>query len=396
MNDTAIILKKGREKLPRNRHPWIYSGAMAKVPGGLQAGDRVAVLDHAGGFIATGHYSPRSKIAVRLLEWDPSAPVDDDWFAMKIERALELRRPVLSEGTDVCRLVFSEGDFLPGLVVDRFGPFAVLQALTPGMDRMKKKIAAMLLRADDTIAGVYEKSAGDGRVMEGLDDAEGQLAGDTVPDALTVREGGNLFTLRLTGQKTGFFADQRENRRIAASYARGRSILDVFSYGGAFSVYALRNGAADVLCCDSSAGALADAEENMSLNGFGPDRFASAREDAFPFLRKLRDEGRTFGMVILDPPKLAPNRASLERALAGYKDLNLNAMKVLEPGGVLVTFSCSGAVTRELFTETVAFAAKDASREAQVLERLGQPADHPARLSVPETEYLKGLVLRVF
>lgn len=392
---TKIYLKKNREKLPLNHHPWVFSGAVQSVDGSPAPGETVSVFSAENHFIAVGHYNnPSSKIIVRLLEWN-DIPVDESWYREKIKKAIQLRDSISPDHTTAYRLIYTEGDFLPGLIVDRYGDFLVLQALTAGFDSIKEMISGILLDSVPGIKGIYEKSEGDGRRMEGLAASSGHLAGAEMPQRIMVKENSYLFETGITEQKTGLYIDQRENRVRAAAYARGREVLDMFSYTGGFSVYCLAAGAVKCVLCDSSESALQGAEKNIKLNNHDLSAAAFYKGDAFQLLRDFRERDRRFDMVILDPPKLVPSAAHLKKGLAAYKDLNLNAMNLLRPGGILVTFSCSGAVTMEMLREAAAFALKDCGREAQILEQLHQGWDHPVRASIPETEYLKGLILRI-
>ncbi len=386
-----IILRPGKDKLPRNRHPWVFSGAIERVEGSPRSGEVVAVYGADGQFIAYGHFNKDSKIQVRLLEWDERQEITEGWYREKVRRAVALRVPILSEATTACRLIHSESDFLAGLVVDRFGDFAVLQSLSAGFDAVKEAIARMLVE-ECGLKGVYEKSDGDGRRMEGLPVRYGVLAGKEPPERVVIHENGHLFHVSPAGQKTGFYTDQRENRRVAASYARGKRVLDLCCYTGAFSVYALTAGALDATLCDISEDALEGARRHLRLNNIPEKKTAFILDDAFKVVRRLYKEGKRFDLIVLDPPKFVAHPDDLEKGLKGYKDMNLHAMRLLEPGGVLVTFSCSGAVTMEHFRRTIAFAAKDAGCEVRILHHLHQAEDHPVRVSVPETEYLKGLV----
>jgi len=393
-NMSRIELKPGREKMALNFNPWIFSGAVKSVTGDPGPGDVVEVHDSKGNFIAKGHYSPESKIIVRLLDLDRDSVIDEAWYYEKIKKAAQLRSLLIDENSDAFRLIYSEGDFIPGLIVDRFGSAAVLQASGRGIDAVKHSLAEILMDIDKSIDSVYEKSDGDGRRMEGLPVSKGLLAGKPPGGSIEVIENLIRFSVNLSGQKTGFYSDQRENRKRTARYAAGREVLDVCSYTGGFSIYALKNGAAHATLVDSSAEALKSAEINMGLNSIDRGRYTLLEGDAFNTLRRLRDENRGYGLIILDPPKLAPSGRDIEKAMRGYKDLNLQAMHLLEPGGILSTFSCSGHVTPPLFREAVTYAAKDAGFNMQILEQLSQAPDHPVRLSLPETEYLKGLILQ--
>lgn len=387
-----VTLLPDKDKLPRNRHPWVFSGAVKDIAGSPATGDIVALHDAEGKFIAYGHFNKDSKIQVRLLSWDESRIPDDGWLRERIRDAVRDRAAILRDGaTDTCRLVYSEGDLLPGLIVDRFGDHAVLQALSAGFDRVKETVARILME-EAGVKGVYEKSDGDGRRMEGLPPHNGTLAGKEPPERILAHESGHLFHVSVAGQKTGFYADQRDNRLVTARYAAGRRALDLCCYTGAFSVYLAAAGAAHVTLCDISDDAVEGAKRHLRLNNIPADRTRFVTGDAFEILRKMARSGEKFDLIVLDPPKFVARAADLEKGLKGYKDLNLNAMKLLAPGGVLASFSCSGAVTTERFRQTIAFAAKDAGCEVRILHHLHQGSDHPVRVSVPETEYLKGVL----
>lgn len=391
-----LELKQGREKIARNFNPWIFSGAVKGVTGNPGPGDIVEVYDARGTFIGKGHYSPESKIMVRLLDINQNAVIDDGWYFDRIKKASQLRNLLIDNNTSAFRMIYSEADFIPGLIVDRFGSTAVLQASSTGIDRVKHSLAEILMKVDPEILSVYEKSDGDGRRMEGLPVSTGLLAGVPVRESIEIIENSFRFEVNLSGQKTGFYSDQRDNRMRAAGYARGREVLDVCSYTGGFSIYALKNGASHATLVDSSSEALKSAENNMNINSIDRDQYTLIEGDAFNTLRRLREENRKFGLIILDPPKLAPSGRDIEKAMRGYKDLNLQAMYLLQEGGILSTFSCSGLVSAVLFREAVTYAAKDGGFNMQILEQLTQAADHPVRLSLPETEYLKGLILRKY
>ncbi len=387
-----VTLLPDKDKLPRNRHPWVFSGAVKDIEGAPATGDIIALRDAEGKFIAYGHFNKDSKIQVRLLSWDESRIPDEGWIRERIRDAVRDRAAILRDGaTDTCRLIYSEGDLLPGLIVDRFGDHAVLQALSAGFDRIKEA-AARILMDEAGVKGVYEKSDGDGRRMEGLPPHNGTLVGKEPPERILAHENGHLFHVSVAGQKTGFYADQRENRLTAARYAHGRRVLDLCCYTGAFSVYLAAAGATHVTLCDISDDAVEGAKRHLRLNNIPTDRTKFVTGDAFELLRNMARTGEKFDLIVLDPPKFVARAADLEKGLKGYKDLNLNAMKLLAPGGVLASFSCSGAVTMDRFRQTIAFAAKDAGREVRILHHLHQGSDHPVRVSVPETEYLKGVL----
>jgi len=393
----TVRLLPGRDKSAREGHPWVFSGAVGLVGGDPGPGDVVRVVDSRGEFLAWGHYSPGSRIRVRLLERAENATVDEVWWAARLSAAVARRREQLIDPRGACRLVFSEADLLPGLVVDRYGDHCVLQVHTPGAERMRattlERLGALL-----SPAAVLDRSDELQRRLEGLPvvtGASAALAADPAP-AVRINDAGLTFDIRLgEGQKTGFYIDQRLNRAAVAAWAPGRRVLDAFCYTGAFSVHAARAGAVGITLLDSSRDALEAAVGHLALNGLAAVPIEVRRGNAFADLRRLRDEGRSFDMVILDPPRLAQTRSQAPRAARAYKDANLFAMKLLEPEGILATFSCSGGIEPDFFQEIVRWAAKDAGREVQILQKLGQPFDHPVRLDLPETEYLKGLICRV-
>lgn len=395
---TFITLKPGKDKPVHQRHPWIFSGAIDKIEPDAsgQPGEMVMVKSSKGEFLAWGYYNPHSQIAVRLLEWQESQPIDETWWRRKLREAIERRRELFNRSdTNAFRLVHAEGDWLPGLIVDKYGSFLVLQSLTAGIDKVKSIIVDELNQLLQP-AGIYERGDVAARKLEGLPPANGPLAGDPPPDYLEIKENGFRFLVNVQhGQKTGFYLDQRENRKIVAGFARDKTVLDCFAYSGGFGVYAFAAGAKSVISIDSSTASLELLKKNYELNGFAAKDEELVRADVFQTLRTYRDEGRVFDIIILDPPKLAPTKAQVERAQRAYKDLNWMAMNVLAPNGILATFSCSSGVSAELFQNIVAWAALDAGREAQILTRMSQGEDHPVRLAFPESQYLKGLICRV-
>ncbi|MEI8094938.1 MAG: class I SAM-dependent rRNA methyltransferase [Spirochaetales bacterium] len=386
-----VTLLPGREKLALNRHPWVFSGAISRVEGQPAAGELVTVRTAEGKFVATGQFNPGSKIRLRLMEWNEGVTIDDLWYRTRLEEAWALRQPVLVT-TDALRVFFSESDGIPGLVADLFGPFLVLQFLTSGADREKALITGLFQQNIPNLRGILEKSDGDGRRMEGLPEVTGVLWGQTSGE-IAITENGARFLVDPTAQKTGFYTDQRDNRVAVSPYFKGRTVLDAFTFTGGFAVHALRAGAASVSLLDSSADALAQAAKNLAANGYSAQEVFEG--DAFQLLRDLKKQGRTFGAIVLDPPKLATAREHLEKAMRGYKDLNLQALKLLESGGYLASFSCSGLVSFGAFREMIAFAAKDSGRRVDVVRQLHQAPCHPIRTSMPEAEYLKGVLLRV-
>jgi len=387
-----LTLFPGREKLALNRHPWIFSGAVARLEGSPTSGEVVEVRSAEGTFVGYGQYNPTSKIRIRLLEWSEGTEVDELWYRRRIEEAWALREPLTAE-TDALRVFFSESDGIPGLVVDKFGPWLVAQFLTGGAEREKALIATLLARTVPGVRGIWEKSDGDGRRMEGLAEVSGLLWGEAPEGEIEITENGNRYLVDPTSQKTGFYTDQRDNRRLVAPWMAGRRVLDAFTFTGGFAVAALAAGAASVTLLDSSADALAQARKNLALGGWEPEEVLEG--DAFQLLRDLKKRGETYGPIVLDPPKLATSRDHLEKAMRGYKDLNLQALKLVESGGYLASFSCSGLVDFRAFREMIAFAAKDSGRRVDIVRQLHQAPCHPIRTSMPEAEYLKGVLLRV-
>ncbi len=392
---TAVFLKKGRDHSVRNRHPWIFSGAIDRLEGEAAPGDIVLVRDAAGEALGFGAYSPASQIRIRMLTFDPKAELGDDLFlADALGRALRARERLLKSGAvNALRVVNAEADLLPGVTVDRYGDWYVGQFTTAGADRRKELIATILLNLWPA-KGFFERSDADSRQHEGLPASSGVLAGEEPPETIEIAENGCRYLVDVrAGHKTGFYLDQRDNRAAVAAYAAGRDVLNVFSYTGGFGVAALAAGAKSVTNVDISAPALELAKRNFALNGL-PDVAEFIEGNAFEVLRKFRDSRRSFDLVVLDPPKFADNKNRVMGALRGYKDLNLLAMKLLAPGGYLATFSCSGLVTPELFRKVVGEAAVDAKRDFQIVRSLRQATDHPESVFFPEGLYLKGLILR--
>ena len=388
----TIILKPGREKSLERRHPWIFSGAVARVDGDPASGSTVAVRAASGAFLAQAAYSPTSQIRARIWTFDEQ-PVDADFFRRKIRSAIVERSTLnVQRSTNALRLIYAESDGLPGLIVDRYGDVLVLQSLTTGSEFWKETLADLLLE-ETGLSAIYERSDADVRELEGLPFKVGPLRGDLSSFVFPIIEHGLKFNVNFqTGHKTGFYLDQRANRLKVRELAEGRDVLDCFCYTGGFTINALAGGAKSVLSVDSSADALALVRENIALNHLPADRHSALEGDVFHLLRKFRDEGRAFDMIILDPPKFAPTAAQAEKAARGYKDINLLAFNLLRPGGLLVTFSCSGGVDAALFQKIVAGAALDAGVDAQIVNHLSQAADHPVALNFPEGTYLKGLV----
>ena len=391
----AVRLKPGRSKSVNNRHPWVFSGAIARREGSPQPGDVVDVLDDGGRFLARGYYNPRSQIVVRLLTWDPDEAIDDTFWYMRLGASMA-RREALGKDPDTTafRLVYAESDGMPGLVVDCYEDWVVVQALTLGIEARMEALTA-LLREALAPRGIIERSDVDVRAQEGLAQRAGVLYGEAPDAPVVVRENGLRFRVDLLrGHKTGFYLDQRDNRRKVAAYAAGAEVLNVFAYTGGFGVYAASAGAARVANLDSSADALREAEANLRLNDLATPS-ENIQGDAFQALRQLVAAGRRYDLVVLDPPKFAFSKGQLNAATRGYKDINMLGMRLLRPGGILATFSCSGLVSEDLFQKVLFGAGVDVGREARILERLGQGPDHPVLLTFPEGAYLKGFICRV-
>lgn len=396
-----LHLRPGKEKPLRQRHPWIFSGAIQRVQGQPAPGEIVAVHAADGAWLAWAEFNPHSQIRARAISWEQAWPDEAFWRA-RLAASIARRRKLLPAAfaeVGACRLVFAESDGLPGLIVDRYGPHLVLQALTAGAEARKAETVrhlvdllqpASIVERDDPMRG-----------KEGLPPAAGALYGQPPAEPALIDEQGHRFLVDLAGgQKTGFYLDQAGNRADLAPYCAGAEVLNAFSYTGAFSVYALAAGARHVLNLDASAEALDLAARNLALNGFGPERWALMQADVFTQLRVWRDAdpqagGRRFDLIILDPPKFASSRGQIDRAARGYKDINWLAMRLLRPGGLLATFSCSGLIDRDLFQKILFAAALDAGREARILRQFSQAVDHPVLLTFPEAAYLKGCLCHV-
>lgn len=393
---TTLFLKPGREKSVLRGHPWVFSGAIDRLEGSPEPGETVAVRDHSGVFLAWAGYSPASSIRARVWSRAESETIDQEFFRRRIAAAVAMRAELglPNAGNTACRLVFAESDGLPGVIVDRYGEQLVIQLLTTSADHHRQPLTAALQEATG-LDRIYERSDVDVRHLEDLEPVHGALRGEAPGHACNILEDGLQFRVDVeSGHKTGFYLDQRENRRRVRELAAGREVLNCFAYTGAFTAAALAGGAASALSIEASADAVAAGRAILEQNGFDPQRSAWQVGDVFVELRVLRDRARSFDLIVLDPPKFAATRSQIEGAARGYKDINLLAFKLLRPGGILVTFSCSGILDAALFRKIVAGAAVDAGVEAQVLAQLSQSPDHPIALAFPESEYLKGLVLR--
>jgi 23S rRNA (cytosine1962-C5)-methyltransferase len=388
-----LFLKRDRDAPIRRGHPWIFSGAIERVEG-LDGDDQAVgvtdIFDSNKNWLARGLYNPKSQLRVRLLTWQKGT-IDESFFARRLSLALAFRADQLSGATNAYRLCNGEGDFLPGLIVDRYADFCVCQFITAGMELFKGDIVAALSVLTSS-KGIYERSEGRVREEEGLASSAGVLAGEAPPEFIEIEEHGNKFLVDVKhGQKTGFFLDQRDSRAFLATLARDRTILNCFSYTGGFSVYAFAGGAKAVVTFDSSHLALELAERNLELNSFGHAPGELIKGDAFAYLKEIDQK---FDVIVLDPPSLAHRRSDIDAATGGYKFLNLHALKHLNPGGLLLTYSCSQHLSSDLFQKVVFGAAVDAGRKLTIIRRFSHPIDHPVSLHHPEGEYLKGLALR--
>ena len=392
----TLVLKPGKEKSLQRHHPWIFSGAIARIEGEPKSGDTVRVAAGDGSFLAQAAYSPQSQIRGRVWTWSPDETIDADFFRRRLKAALDYRN-ALRIDSDAMRLVHGESDGLPGLIVDRYGAQLVAQFLSTGADAWREVIADALVELSG-VGNLYERSDADVRSLEGLAEKTGVLRGSAPAAPLVIREHAIRLNVDVaTGHKTGFYLDQRDNRnRVFHQTAQFKDAetLNCFCYTGAFSLAMLKAGAKSVLSIDSSGPALEIARANVALNDLDPARAEWMEADVFKALRDLRNLGRSFDIIVLDPPKFAPTPATVERATRAYKDINLLALKMLREGGLLFTYSCSGGVSADLFGKIVAGAATDAGVSARIEGRLSAAPDHPILLSFPEGEYLKGLVLR--
>lgn len=386
-----LILKPGREKSVKRRHPWIFSGAIARVEGQPDSGETVAIYAASSEQLALAAYSPHSQIRARVWTWGDQQ-VDEAFIRQRITAAAA-RRETMHRDPDCnsVRLVHAEADGLPGIVADRLGDVVVVQLLSAGAERWRDVIVDTLSGLPGVVA-VWERSEGDARQLEGLPERIGPLRGDA-PPTIEIIEHGVRYAIALAGgQKTGFYLDQRTNRRLIRDIAQGADVLDCFCYTGGFALNAAAAGATSVLAVDSSGPALDMARTNAANNGVTQIEWHEA--DVFQLLRRLRDQARQFDLIVLDPPKFAPTSSHAERAARAYKDINLLGFKLLRPGGRLMTYSCSGGVNADLFQKIVAGAALDAGVDARIEAWLHATPDHPVALNVPESEYLKGLVCR--
>ena len=392
----VLTLKPDREKSLLRRHPWIFSGAIKSVSGQPEAGEILKVVSSSGEFLGQCSFNSKSSICGRMWNFDEEE-VNRELLISKMRIAINIRKDLslIKLSNTSCRLIHAESDGMPGLIADQYSEYLVLQFLTAGVERWRQEIIEGLIKITG-IENIYERSDVDVRKLEGLDERRGLLKGKEPPDTIEIMEDGCRFLVDIkNGQKTGFYIDQRENRKKLKEFCQDKTVLNCFSYTGGFTVYALRGGAKYVLSIDSSVEANELAEENLKLNEFNLSNANWISGDVFKELRLLRDRGSAFDVIVLDPPKFASTSAQVNSAARGYKDINLLAFKLLNPGGTLFTFSCSGGISKDLFQKIVADAALDAGVEAVIIGHLSQGADHPIALSFPEGEYLKGLICKV-
>jgi 23S rRNA (cytosine1962-C5)-methyltransferase len=391
MKTVRCLLKRGKEKPVRNRHPWIFSGAIDRIEEGYEAGDLVRVLSSHEAFLGVGYLNPESQIVVRMLAFE-DVVIDEAFFDAKIAHAFQVRQQFMPSGTNAYRLIHSEGDFLSGLTVDVYGDFLVVEFNTVGIDAWKPVIAKILQKYFPAHS-IFERSDGDLRKWEGLKRSVGVLSGKEPPEAIEIEENGLKFGVDIKGgQKTGFFLDQRESRAVVRDISAGKRVLNCFAYTGGFSVYAAKGGAKEVVSVESSEPAVQMGRRNFERNQLGPEQSVWAQQDVFDYLRTTKKE---FDLIILDPPAFCKSKGQVEHAARGYKDINLQAFKVLPKGGLLFTFSCSSFITPDLFQKIIFGAAADAGRDVRILKKTSHAFDHPINIYHPEGEYLKGLLCEV-
>ncbi len=392
-----VILKKARDKSLQRRHPWVFSNAIEEVQGNPESGATVEVYAKDGRWLGRGAYSPHSQIRIRIWTFERTEAIDLAFFQRRLERAQKGRDDLIQAGQLTgYRLVAGESDGLPGITIDRFNDVLVCQILSAGAE-LQRELLFEALKQQCPTATIYERSDVEVRKKEGLKPQQGLIHGTLPPQPMTFKENGlELLVDVETGHKTGAYLDQRDNRAIAATYVANKRVLNCFSYTGGFGTYALRAGASEVINADVSAPALALAQQTAEQNRLDVTKLTNIEADVFKLLRQYRENQEQFDVIILDPPKFADNKAQLAGACRGYKDINMIAMQCLKPGGILLTYSCSGLMEAPLFQKIVADAALDAGRDGQIIEKLTQAKDHPIGCTYPEGFYLKGLVVRVW
>lgn len=390
------MLAKGREKSLLRRHPWIFSGAVARMEGKASTGETIDIVDHQGKWLARGAYSPSSQIRARVWTFSQNETIDIDFFVRRLQQAQTWRDWLAQrDSLDSYRLIAGESDGLPGIAIDRFGTYLVLQLLSAGAEYQRPALVAALQQCYPYCA-IYDRSDVAVRKKESLELTQGHVSGELPPDLLPIEEHGMKLLVDIRGgHKTGFYLDQRDSRLATRRYVKDQRVLNCFSYTGGFAVSALMGGCRQVISVDTSQDALDVAKQNVTLNQLDLSKAEFVRGDVFKLLRKYRDAGESFDVIVLDPPKFVENKSQLMGACRGYKDINMLAIQLLNPGGVLLTFSCSGLMTTDLFQKIIADAAIDAGRDVQFIEQFRQAADHPVIATYPEGLYLKGFACRV-
>ncbi|CVA06265.1 MULTISPECIES: 23S rRNA (cytosine(1962)-C(5))-methyltransferase RlmI [Serratia] len=391
-----LYLAKGREKSLLRRHPWVFSGAVQRVEGKAHSGETIDILDSQGKWLARGAYSPESQIRARVWTFQQDEEINIDFFIRRLQQAQSWRDWVAQrDGLDGYRLIAGESDGLPGITIDRFQNFLVLQLLSAGAEYQRPALLSALQHCYPECS-IYDRSDVAVRKKEGLPLAQGPVLGDLPPELLPITEHGMKLLVDIQqGHKTGFYLDQRDSRLAARNYSAGRRVLNCFSYTGAFAVSALMGGCAQVISVDTSQAALDIAKQNVELNKLDLNKAEFVRDDVFQLLRNYRTQGEKFDLIIMDPPKFVENKNQLASACRGYKDINMLALQLLNPGGILLSFSCSGLMPTDLFQKILADAAVDAGRDVQFIEQFRQAADHPVIATYPEGLYLKGFACRV-
>jgi len=390
------VLAKGREKSLQRRHPWVFSGAVARMEGKASPGETVDIVSHQGAWLARAALSPASQIRARVWTFDPTESIDIDFFERRLQRAQQWRSEIAQrDGLDSYRLIAGESDGLPGITIDRFGQFLVLQLLSAGAEYQRPVLVSALQKLYPECS-IYDRSDVAVRKKEGLPLTQGLVCGELPPELLSIEEHGmKLWVDIKSGHKTGYYLDQRDSRFASRRYAQDKRVLNCFSYTGGFAVSALLGNCREVISVDTSQEALDIARRNVELNQLDVSKAQFIRDDVFKLLRRYREQGETFDVIIMDPPKFVENKNQLAGACRGYKDINLLAFQLLNPGGVLLTFSCSGLMSGDLFQKIIADAAVDAGREVQFIEQFRQAADHPVNVAYPEGLYLKGFACRL-
>ena len=396
--ESKIILHESRDKSLKRKHPWIFSKAIKEVVNEPSNGADINIYDCNNNFLAVAAYSPNSQIRARVWSFNKDEKIDKDFFKAKILKAYEARKLMLEvTAMSACRIIAAESDSIPGLIVDMYNNYLVLEVLSAGTEFHLKEIVAAL-REVFPEHNIYERSDVEVRKKEGLELRKGVIFGENPPTEIEITENENMKLLVdiENGHKTGYYLDQRDNRAALAKYCKGKSVLNCLSYTGGFSLYALKGRALKVANVDVSQRALDTAKRNIVLNHLDPGRVKFIKEDVFKFLRNEKAKNNKYDVIVLDPPKFAESRGQLDKACRGYKDINMLAASIINPGGYLMTYSCSGHMTPDLFQKVVADAILDANREGQIVEYLQQASDHPISTAYPEGLYLKGLVVRIY